>query len=399
MESVKFMKKIMKTILKVLGIILAIAVVLSVVVYFTVLQYPNLKEDPKVGKWYRLSTSEMKSSEGKEYHALFKKGSENNVLVYFAGGGVSVDEKTARNDTYNTVLVWPDMLANTTMNMGGLATNIDGNPLKGWTVIMFPYATGDFHCGTGEFRYTDKDGKEKILYHNGYINFTEAMDLVMEKAGVSDPENVIVTGYSAGGWGASILAEDVFAKYFPKAKNKTVLVDSSVALFDDWKDTAINVWKTPQHITDRINSNNITLDVLTALHNDIPEANILFDCSTRDGSLAQVQRYFSTKEIDETTGEMPVNEDDGDAFQKTLKEFVLKLKEQADAHVYIFDGKPWYEEGNNLTSHTIISVPYVFERQNDFDKSVCEWLIDAQNGTYADYGIELLDKTYEKIAD
>lgn len=264
---------------------------------------------------------------------------------------------------------------------------------------MFPYATGDFHCGTGEFRYTDKDGKEKILYHNGYINFTEAMDLVMEKAGVSDPENVIVTGYSAGGWGASILAEDVFAKYFPNAKNKTVLVDSSVALFDDWKDTAINVWKTPQHITDRINSNNITLDVLTALHNDIPEANILFDCSTRDGSLAQVQRYFSTKEIDETTGEMPVNEDDGDAFQKTLKEFVLKLKEQADAHVYIFDGKPWYEEGNNLTSHTIISVPYVFERQNDFDKSVCEWLIDAQNGTYADYGIELLDKTYEKIAD
>ena len=95
--------------------------------------------------------------------------------------------------------------------------------------------------------YTDKDGKEKILYHNGYINFTEAMDLVMEKAGVSDPENVIVTGYSAGGWGASILAEDVFAKYFPNAKNKTVLVDSSVALFDDWKDTAINVWKTPQH--------------------------------------------------------------------------------------------------------------------------------------------------------
>lgn len=94
-----------------------------------------------------------------------------------------------------------------------------------------------------------------------------------------------------------------------------------------------------------------------------------------------------------------MNEDDGDAFQKTLKEFVLKLKEQADAHVYIFDGKPWYEEGNNLTSHTIISVPYVFERQNDFDKSVCEWLIDAQNGTYADYGIELLDKTYEKIAD
>lgn len=40
---------------------------------------------------------------------------------------------------------------------------------------MFHYATGDFHAGTGEFHYTDTDGKEKILYHNGYVNYTETM--------------------------------------------------------------------------------------------------------------------------------------------------------------------------------------------------------------------------------
>ena len=65
-------------------------------------------------------------------------------------------------------------------------------------MILFPYATGDFHSGTGEFHYTDKDGKEKILYHNGYVNYTAAMKQIMEKAGIQDADTVLVTGYSAG---------------------------------------------------------------------------------------------------------------------------------------------------------------------------------------------------------
>lgn len=27
-----------------------------------------------------------------------------------------------------------------------------------------------------ENHYTDTDGKEKILYHNGYVNYTETME-------------------------------------------------------------------------------------------------------------------------------------------------------------------------------------------------------------------------------
>lgn len=39
----------------------------------------------------------MKTSEGGKYRAFFKKGSENKVMVYFAGGGVSINEETARD--------------------------------------------------------------------------------------------------------------------------------------------------------------------------------------------------------------------------------------------------------------------------------------------------------------
>ena len=114
------MKKVLKKIGKIVGIIFAVLLLIGVLVYAFVLQYPKLKNNPKVGKWYRVTTSYMKTSEGDRYRAFFKKGSENKVLIYFAGGGVSVNEETARDDTYNTKEVAIDMLANVTMNMGGL---------------------------------------------------------------------------------------------------------------------------------------------------------------------------------------------------------------------------------------------------------------------------------------
>ena len=84
------MKKVLKMIGKILGIILLVILVIGIIVYAFVLQYPKLKDDPKIGKWYRVTTSEMKTSEGDKYRALFKKGSENKVLIYFAGGGVAM---------------------------------------------------------------------------------------------------------------------------------------------------------------------------------------------------------------------------------------------------------------------------------------------------------------------
>lgn len=394
-NKIKEKHKVIRTILKVLGIILAILVIIAIAIYFTVLRYPEIKSDPTVGKWYRVSSEEMKASDGSGYHALFKKGSEKNVMVYFAGGGVSVNEATARNDTYNTILVWPDMLANITMNMGGLATAIEGSPFEDWTLIMFPYATGDFHCGAGEFAYTDKDGREKILYHNGYINFTSAMDEILEKAGIKNPDSVIVTGYSAGGWAAAILAEDVFTTYFPNAESKVVLVDSAVALNENWGDVAENVWKTPEHIVNRIHTNNLTLDCLTALYDDLgDDVEILFGCSVRDGDLSKIQRYFMAGEMDGETGEMPIEDADGDTFQQILKEFVAQLQEETCASVFIWDGMTWYDRPYNLTSHTIISTPAVFVELGDTGKSIAEWLNDAVNGTAESYGLELLDKTY-----
>ena len=164
----------MKKVLKVIGIILAVLLVVAALVFAFVLQYPKLKENPVVGKWYKITSGAMICADGSRYKAFFRKGSENKVMVYFAGGGSNIDEYTAREGLFNDSIVPIDMLANTTMNMGGIATATDNNPFKDWSVIAFPCATGDFMSGTGEFHYTDKSGKEAVLYHHGYTNYTTA---------------------------------------------------------------------------------------------------------------------------------------------------------------------------------------------------------------------------------
>ena len=64
------------------------------------------------------------------------------------------------------------------------------------------------------------------------------MKKVMEQAGINDADTVLVTGYSAGGFGAALLADDVFTNYFPDAKSKNVLVDASLLLNNDWHSIA-----------------------------------------------------------------------------------------------------------------------------------------------------------------
>lgn len=377
----------MKKVLKVLGVILAAILVIALLIYLFVLQYPNLKKDPTIGKWYRVTTSEMKTSEGGKYRAFFKKGSENKVMVYFAGGGVSINEETARDDTYNTTEIFIDMLANVTMNMGGLASDVEGSPFENWSIILFPYATGDFHAGTGEFHYIDHDGKEKILYHNGYVNYTQTMQKVLELAGISDPEAVVVTGYSAGGFGAALLADDIFTNYFPTAESKNVLVDASLLLYDDWHTVATDVWQTPKEISDKLTGSNLTLDCLTALHEKYGDGvHLLFDSSTRDGDLAKVQNYLDT-------GVMDVTEKEADIYQQVLKDTIPQFKENG-VSLFIWDGVAWYDDPRNMTAHTIIATPAVWLPFEEQEQSVAGWLADAVNGDLKDYGLDLVNKEY-----
>ena len=167
-----------------------------------------------------LTSTAMKTSEGGPYRAFFKKGSENNVMLYFAGGGVSVNEETARQDTYNTTEPSIDALANLTMNMGGLASGVEGSPFANWSVILFPYARATSTPAQANSTIRTATGRKRYSITRLYkLHGNDATGHAL--AGINAPEAVVVTGYSAGGFAAALLADDVFSNYFPTRRAKT----------------------------------------------------------------------------------------------------------------------------------------------------------------------------------
>ena len=368
-------KSKLKKMLFVLGILIAvIAFGVLICLKLTILKtFPELKGEPEIGKWYDIPVVEARSSDGSEWHGIFRKGTENKVVVYFFGGGVSITPETSEGgkEFYATTMLAQDFVA-----QGGIGSSTEENPFRDWSFIVIPYATGDFHAGTGTY-----EGR-KTVYHTGYTNYSTYLEQI--KPYVGEPDTLLVTGFSAGGFATSLLADDVIDR-FPSAENVTVCVDSALLLYDSWHDTATDLWKSPIEISDRLITNNLVLDSLTALHEKRGDrVKILFDCSYRDDTLMQYQSYIDSGFMDQTKAL-------GDQFQKDLKEMVNGLQTNIpDAGIYIWNCGEDADTHN--TQHTIIS-SNVFDKLGN-DRSVGEWMFDAVNGDVRTYGIELLDKAF-----
>lgn len=363
---------------KALIIMAVIIAVLTSGIFFLLKQtflktFPKLSGEPELGIWYEIPVESAKSSDGSEWHGIFRKGTENKVVVYFFGGGVSITPETSEGgkEFYATNMTAQDFVA-----QGGIGSNAEGNPFKDWSFIVIPYATGDFHAGTGIY-----EGK-KTVYHTGYSNYSAYIEQI--KPYVGKPDTLLVTGFSAGGFATSLLADDVIDR-FPSAENVTVCVDSSLLLYNGWHDTAVNLWKAPTQISDRLTTNNLVLDSLTALHKKRGDSvKILFDCSYRDDTLMQYQSYIDSGKMDKT-------KELGDHFQRDLKEMVNGLQTNIpDVGIYVWSNGEDADTHN--TQHTIISAN-VFDKLGH-DRSVGEWIYDAVNGDVKTYGLELLDKTF-----
>ncbi len=226
MENIKPKGRLKKAIIIIGIIILAIALAIFIFLKLTFFKtFPKLEGEPEIGKWYDIPVEIAKSSDGSEWHGIFRKGSENKVVVYFFGGGVSITPETSEGGTkfYATNMMAQDFVA-----LGGIGSTAEDNPFKDWSFIVIPYATGDFHAGTGTY-----EGK-KTVYHTGYTNYSAYVEQVKQYLG--EPDTLLVTGFSAGGFATSLLADDVIDR-FPSAENVTVSVDSSLLLYDGWRDT------------------------------------------------------------------------------------------------------------------------------------------------------------------
>lgn len=380
----------MKKILKVTLIVFVIIFVLIIGAIFLIGHFignitnrPEIVQNPKIGEWYRITPDGAISSDGSKWHGLFRKGSENKVIVYFYGGGVSTDTYMAARPEGTEGGFYNPKLTNDGLETMGIGSSDTNNPFKDWTMLVLPYSTGDWHCGTGEFQYTDIDGKEKILYHHGYTNYTLFMQEAIKY--IDTPDELLITGFSGGGFAAALLGNDTISNYFSDVKNTTVFAEASFLLNENWRDIAENVWCTPSRISERLVSDNIALDSFRALSKDHPDTKILFSSSVRDNALSSYQNYY-TNNIFEADNVI------GDTYQNNLKTMVRELQSIPNTKILIWDGYN-DKEDTNLTGHTLMFMP-MFYSDSLNGITMAEWVMDSIDGNMDNHGIDLLDRQY-----
>ena len=359
-------------------------------------QFPQIPSEPKAGKWYGIPLKGSVSSDGKEVHAGFRKGTENKLVILLFGGGVSWNEFMAARP--NSVYGNPDKISFYACGDGGLVADLaarigihtlskkESNPFRNWNMLAIPYTTGDFHCGTGDFPYTALDGSKQVLHHHGYTNYRAALQETMKHIG-HNPEQILVTGFSAGGFGTALLTDDVM-RTFPNCSDVTSYVDSGFMIYPGWPEVARNVWKAPKEIAERIHSDNITLDCLQALKQDHGDrVKIAFSCSTRDAALSEYINYVEKDQL-------YADKESGIQFQKELKQMCNALQQAIpNIALYIFDtpDENAAKKAEGLTKHCIGAA----------DKMVVEgitaaqWLWDAVCGNPKQIGLSLLDQIPE----
>jgi hypothetical protein len=163
-----------------------------------------------------------------------------DLLIFFNGGGACWDAITCLED--NTSAHGPftkaqfDSLAANALSGSILNRQLANNPFRDWNLFFIPYCTGDLHIGNAKVLYAI-DSTSKTFHHKGRVN-AEAF-LARIAATVPSPSRVVVTGSSAGGYGAA-LNYPLVRSHFPDAE--VFLIDDSGPLL---KNNAI-----PQQLRD-----------------------------------------------------------------------------------------------------------------------------------------------------
>ena len=132
--------------------------------------------------------------DGSDYHFFAKRGSVNKLLMYYQGGGACWENLTCSIATCDTT-VEPEGGDNPNSRTEGFADRDNpDNPFRDWHFVFVSYCSCDLHFGDAAQDYPTH------VEHRGFHNSQIAEKWAREH--FLDPEAVLVTGTSAGSYGA-----------------------------------------------------------------------------------------------------------------------------------------------------------------------------------------------------
>ena len=345
-------------------------------------------------QWQKICLPEATCAFGAPYCVHIRLNDPRRLVFWLEGGGASWDRESAKwpgtaetREVYNHVGLFsvtadnaPSVTSITTGAWSGLLSSTEENPLADWSMIIVPYATGDFHTGTADLHFTAADGSQRVLHHHGYLNLQKVLKLTREV--FPEVEQLLICGESAGAYGVAAVSGDVMDT-FPECSDVTLLCDSAL-MSHDWTETVRDIWQAPPHIADAVQSENFVVDWFKALHSrygDKPR--YLYTCGHRDETLVTFGHYLDD-------GQFMQDEKYCEMFRQALGQMCRELKAISPRFsVYIHDfEKEKYAPG---VKHCIFANG-CYTGQNMDGVTPVRWLMDAMNDDLYDVGVSLLEE-------
>ncbi len=179
---------------------------------------------PTGGIQYEGRTLNPICSDESPYHFFVRRGTVNKLLMFYHGGGACWSHATCGVVGTCDPDVNPAGSDNPNNVTGGFADQTNPlNPFKDWHVVIVSYCTCDIHWGDADRTYA---GNPPVsIEHKGFINAKVAEKWAREH--FVNPDEVFVTGASAGAYGALLHGTWLHMVY--PASNINVLADAEPA--------------------------------------------------------------------------------------------------------------------------------------------------------------------------
>ncbi len=207
--------------------------------------------EPAPNDWTWVSMKNTTCRDGSPAGYFYRKGTENSLLIYLNGGGACADKFFCGLNPVNVNQDLPiEFLSHGTPDLflgvraqrqqapeeGIFKRAESANPVGKWSMIYIPYCTGDIHAGSRrDVMVKDVAGPQQFT---GRLNYQKM--LASFGPTFKNSDKVLLTGSSAGGFGALFNA-DYTQEWFKKYGDTKVITisDSGVPFQDDWMSACI----------------------------------------------------------------------------------------------------------------------------------------------------------------
>ncbi len=213
-------------------------------------------------------------SRGTPYAFFARRGSLNKLLVYFQGGGACWDYGTCEavrtfDQAVDLDAENPDNRDNpANFSVGLFDLSNSENLFRDWSIVMVPYCTGDIHWGEARFDHelvnpeTGEVLASAVIEHKGFANAQVVEKWAREH--FVNPDQVFVTGSSAGAYGAIVNSLFLQENVYPSSDFAVLGDAGNGVITQDFLEFEISKWGVEPNLPPWIPALNVPLTELNA---------------------------------------------------------------------------------------------------------------------------------------